>query len=667
MSTDRSQNTTVVMIDDDAEDVMMLRTAARRAGHDVRILHLAAGHEFLEAFSQATLPERCVVLLDINMPAMDGFEVLDRLRRLPRGELLPVVVFTSSSDQLHVERAFASGANAFLTKPSTLKETADLMGALVTHWILHGQVPGGPVVPRELTVADPRPLQRLLVWSPQSGLADEVTGLLRSMAHGWEIDAITRGEELSARLSAGHYDVWMTEQHLVEQAGALLAHLPIESRPPVVVVATGHGGDNEALQALGAVDHLTREELRPALLDRTLRFAVAQWRSQRALERSQQDLLRSERMATIGRMASGVAHEYNNLNAVVLAGLERLDQHYFGDQHAHQLIGRILGAIERSRRISESLMTLGRSTAEVGIGVIDLRLHLNDTLALLDLRARRLGAKLRLECDDAPCPVQMDSNDLQQVLSNLVVNALHAVHRAIDPTVVVRLELSEGRAILSVSDNGVGIPPEDMPRLFQPFFSRKAVQGRNGLFPATIEGTGLGLPVCQALIERVGGELTISSRVGQGTTVTVSLPVTAGGRESSAQEPRAADPPTLLAAVSTRVAVLDDNAVLCQMLHEALTDAGFLVRSRIDPQSFLAEEDLETIDILILDWLMPGLTGGEVLMRLGNPERKTNLRVLVVSGEEPQVPAPLPPGVEVIGVLLKPYRVSDLIARLTGT
>jgi signal transduction histidine kinase len=664
MLTETNLKTTLVMVDDDAEDVLMLRTAARHAGHEVRILHMAAGREFLDAFSQASLPERCVVLLDLNMPAMDGFAVLDRLRRLPRGELLPVVVFTSSSDQVHVERAFASGANAFLTKPSTLKETSELMGALVTHWLVHGQVPAGALLPQERTVADPRPAQRLLVVSTQEDLVDEVGGLLRGMGRSWEIDGLSRLEDLAPALSSGRYDAWLLDQGLVHQAANWVAKIPLEARPPVVLVTTSQDKDLEALHVLAAVDGLTRAELRPALLDRTLRFAVAQWRSQRALERSQQELLRSERMATIGRMASGVAHEYNNLNAVILAGLERLDQHIIGDQQAHQLIGRVLGAIERSRRISESLMTLGRSSQGVN-GVINLRLHLSDTLALLDLRARRQGAKLRLDSCDTPCVVHIDSNDLHQVLSNLVVNALHAVHAASDPTVVVRLELRERKAFLSVSDNGVGIPAEDMPRLFQPFFSRKAVQGRNGLYPENIEGTGLGLSVCQVLVQRAGGELTVNSRAGLGTTVTVVLPLADESQVKPAVAVAVEDPPSLLAATQTRVVVLDDNAMLCQLLHEALSGAGFQVRSHIDPRQFIAEEDLSQIDILILDWLMPGMTGGQVLQRLGDPRRKVPLRVLVVSGEEPAVPA-VPPGVELVGVLLKPYRVGDLISRLTG-
>ncbi len=666
MITNHSPNTTLVMVDDDAEDVLMLRTAARRGGHEVRILHLAEGHELLDAFSQASLPERCVVLLDINMPAIDGFAVLERLRRLPRGELLPVVIFTSSSDQVHVERAFASGANAFLTKPSSLKETSDLMGALVTHWLVHGQVPSGMVLPHSLSVADSRPAQRLLVLAPQTDLADEVRTLLRGMPRGWEIEGITRPEDLAERLQSGHYDVMMVDLRLAQVASTWMAQIPLESRPPVVVVAANESKDAAASQTLGAVDSVARADLRPAFLDRTLRFAVSQWRSQRALECSRQDLLRSERMATIGRMASGVAHEYNNLNAVVLAGLERLDQHIVGDQQAHVLIGRVLGAIERSRRIGESLMTIGRSSEEL-MAVINLRHHLADTLALLDLRAKRLGVKLLLQSDVMDCLVRIDSNDLHQVLSNLVVNALHAVHSAVDPTVQVRLDQRGEQAVLAVSDNGVGIPLDDMPRLFQPFFSRKAVQGRNGLFPATIDGTGLGLSVCQALVDRAGGELSISSQVGLGTTVTVSLPVVSGAVAIATTSGVVADPTSLPAATKTRVVVLDDNAELCQLVHEFLSDAGFRVRSHIDPRQFFAEEKIDEIDMLILDWQMPGFNGGDVLMRMGTTTRTTALRVVVVSGEKPALPSPLPPGVVVEGVMLKPFRLGDLLARVNGT
>lgn len=666
MVIESNANTTLVMVDDDEEDVLMLRTAARRAGHEVRILHLAAGSELLDAFSQSSLPERCVVLLDLNMPALDGFAVLERLRRLPHGELLPVVVFTSSADQVHVERAFASGANAYLTKPSSLKETSELMGALVTHWLVHGQVPQGAVLANEQTVFEQLPMQRLLVLSSQLELAKDIRVLLRGVSREWKIDVIAHIDELAERLNKGQYDVWLVDHELAEQASDLLATVPIDDCPPVVLMtARGLNQDQDAFRKLGAVDSLSREELRPGLLDRTLRFAISHWRSQRALERSQTDLLKSERLATIGRMASGVAHEYNNLNAIVLAGLERLDQHITGDPSAHQMIDRILGAIERSRRISESLMTIGRP-ADAALSVINLQQSLADTLALLDIRAKRLGAVLRMASSDTPCMVRIDANDLHQVVTNLVVNAFHAVHAASDPSVVVSVDIKGEQAILSVTDNGVGIPAEDMPQLFQPFFSRKAVHSRNGLFPATIEGTGLGLSVCQVLIERVGGKLTITSREGVGTKVTIALPLIARAMSISTMEDAQGDSSDYIVPQRPRVVVLDDNHMLCQMVHEVLSESGFDVHSHVDPKRFLAEEPLDEIDFLVLDWQMPGLMGSDVLMRLGNPKRKAAMRVLVASGERPQIPEPLPPGVTVIGVILKPYRVKELISKLTG-
>jgi CheY-like chemotaxis protein len=250
------------------------------------------------------------------------------------------------------------------------------------------------------------------------------------------------------------------------------------------------------------------------------------------------------------------------------------------------------------------------------------------------------------------------------------VNALHAVHRAVDPQVVVRIERRGAQVVLTVRDNGVGIEPEDMPRLFQPFFSRKGPHDRTGLFPASAGGTGLGLPVCQVLVDRAGGDLVVSSSPGQGTTVSVTLPRC---EEPAPMAPTATpvDPPGPTPAVrpadKLRVVAVDDNAQLCQLLHEALTDAGLPVRTYIDPLRFLAEQAMDEVDLLVLDWQMPGMGGGEVLQHLGDPKRTTPLRILVVSGEPPVLPEPSPPGVTLLGVVMKPFRLAELIARITGT
>ncbi len=695
MAPETLYDTTVVMVDDDEEDVLMLRTAARRMGRDIRIIHMNGGLALLDAVDQATLPERCVVLLDLNMPTMDGFTVLERLRLRPRGELLPVVIYTTASDQLQVDRAYASGANAFLTKPSSLGETTSVMNAVIAHWLEFGRVPlslRDVQVPREQrppreertpceertpreevrAIASDATASRVLVVDDDPDLVAEIRMLLRGSPRGWVVDALQTVDGLGDRLQHGRYDVWILDHHLAGMVGdQVLRLLPADvARPPVVVV-TGSADPAlpETYLSLGVADFLTKEELKPALLDRTLRFAVAQAQAKQALERSQQDLLRSERLATIGRMASGVAHEYNNLNAVVLAGLERLHRHISSDPAARDLITRVLGVVERSRRISESLLTLGRPS-EGAVAVIDLRPHLADTLALMELRARRFGATLQLVSGEQPCPVRIDSNDLHQVLSNLVVNALHAVHRATDPRVTVSIERRAQQVVLTVRDNGVGIEAEDMPRLFQPFFSRKGPHDRSGLFPPSVGGTGLGLPVCQVLVDRAGGDLVVSSRPGAGTTVSITLrlceePVTA----PLGATPVTGTPSGTMAVRPTdrlRVVVLDDNTHLSQLLHDTLSDAGFPVRTYIEPLRFLAEQPLDEIDLLVLDWQMPGMGGGEVLQHLGDAQRVSPLRVLVISGAPPVLPHPAPPGVDIIGVVMKPFRPSELIERING-
>jgi CheY-like chemotaxis protein len=141
MTLERPVDSTLVLVDDDVEDAHILLSAAKRSQFPVQLLHLRAGHELLELVRLARLPARCTVLLDLNMPEMDGFAVLERLRESPRGGLLPVVVYSTASDQVQVDRAYASGANAFITKPTTLLETADLIDVIISHWLTYVRMP----------------------------------------------------------------------------------------------------------------------------------------------------------------------------------------------------------------------------------------------------------------------------------------------------------------------------------------------------------------------------------------------------------------------------------------------------------------------------------------------------------------------------------------------
>jgi CheY-like chemotaxis protein len=136
-----SSSAILVLVDDDVDDALMLRTAAVRGRHDVQVVHLPAGDGLLTAMRNRILPERCLVLLDLNMPEMDGLTVLARVRAAEGGGQLPVVVYTTSSDQVQVDRAYAAGANGFLTKPASLEDTTRMLGSLIDGWFIHGRLP----------------------------------------------------------------------------------------------------------------------------------------------------------------------------------------------------------------------------------------------------------------------------------------------------------------------------------------------------------------------------------------------------------------------------------------------------------------------------------------------------------------------------------------------
>jgi two-component system NtrC family sensor kinase len=233
------------------------------------------------------------------------------------------------------------------------------------------------------------------------------------------------------------------------------------------------------------------------------------------------DVIRSAKLASLGEMASGLAHEINNPLAIMSAEHTNVD-----DQLADALLTdpvrgaldqsltRLRRQVERCRDITTKMLQFGRS-AETNLGATDVVPVLREVVGLLRRRADDKGITLGTEGSQAVSPARLDANELEQVLLNLVNNALDATH----PGGRVRLSATagDGEVVIRVADNGCGIPPADLDRIFQPFFTTKS--------PG--EGTGLGLAVAYGLVNGWGGRLEVESEVGGGTTVSIHVPVAA--------------------------------------------------------------------------------------------------------------------------------------------
>jgi len=223
----------------------------------------------------------------------------------------------------------------------------------------------------------------------------------------------------------------------------------------------------------------------------------------------------ADRLATLGRLAAGVGHEINNPLAYVIGNVQlALERLRSGDgAEAVERLREVLDGAERIRLIVKDLKVFGAHAPE-SLSPVDVH-RVVDSCARVAESEIRLRATLVRDFGEVPF-VMASEPRLAQVILNLLVNAIQSIpddgspHHTI--TVSTRLD-SDGTVAVRVSDTGVGIDPEDLSRVMEPFFTTKADKG----------GTGLGLSICSMLVSDQGGQIGIESQLGRGTTVTVRL------------------------------------------------------------------------------------------------------------------------------------------------
>jgi PAS domain S-box-containing protein len=331
----------------------------------------------------------------------------------------------------------------------------------------------------------------------------------------------------------------------------------------------------------------------------------------------------AERMASIGTLAGGVAHEFNNLNAVVMGNVEMALRRPDLPPEARRRLDQIRDAVDREKGIVEALLAFSRSERG-STEVVDLGRIASTTLALARRTLRQRRVTLAVELPPEPVFATIPAGSLGQVLLNLLLNACDAIDRRDDPRIWVSLQRKGNRGMLCVRDNGIGIEPELAMRIFEPFFSTKGEHATAGHGQPWLHGSGLGLSVCQTLVGQMGGTITLESRPGEGATFTVSVPLS--------DAPRPVADPTVTPTPCARVLVVDDEPEIRRLLCEHLIAAGHVAVEAKDGHQALDHLGHEEIDLVLLNWSMPGLDGQGVLEHIElHPERSWP-PIVVVSG-----------------------------------
>ncbi len=367
----------------------------------------------------------------------------------------------------------------------------------------------------------------------------------------------------------------------------------------------------------------------------------------------------AQRLEGLGLLAGGIAHDLNNILVGILGNSYLALADLPEDSRAASRLQRVVNACQRAAKVIRQILTYsGRHSSEMC--PIDLNESLHDMAEFMRAALPR-NVSLALMPDPKPLVIEADTGQLQQVLTNLLVNASEAIgDRAGKITISTQRQqllgdessrgfvgepLKNGEyALLRVADNGCGMAPETVERIFEPFFSSKG------------PGRGLGLAALHGVIRSHHGAVRVESGAGHGTTFTIAFPLLSQVADAIAESGAPARE-----AEGLSVLVIDDEACVREVIESMLIDRGVRVHSAADGSEGieLFRTYQHEIDVVLLDLTMPGRSGHEVMQELRAIDPA--VRIVIVSGYSEGEVSARSPGAPADDFLRKPFTLQALL------
>lgn len=375
----------------------------------------------------------------------------------------------------------------------------------------------------------------------------------------------------------------------------------------------------------------------------------------------QQQLTQAQKMESVGRLAGGVAHDFNNMLSVILGHAEMASLQVTPDQPLYSDLQEIRKAADRSSNLTRQLLAFARKQT-----ILPKVLDLNETVAgMLKMLQRLIGEDIQLnwQPDMALWPIKVDPSQIDQILANLCVNARDAIQSIGEITIETRnrvldVEFCDDHpgylpgeyVLLAISDNGCGMDKEILDKLFEPFFTTKGLG----------KGTGLGLATVYGIVKQNNGFIIVSSEPGQGTAFSIYMPRYQGKSEQLVTG-RTSE---LTRNHHETILLVEDEPAILKMAANMLESLGFTVFAAPSPsEAFsLAADYNGVIHLLITDVIMPEMTGRDLAQSL--QALYPSIKCLFMSGYTADVIAHHGVLDEGVHFLHKPFSLDQLITKV---
>lgn len=593
-----------------------------------------------------------LILLDVLMPEMDGFETCQQLKSQDRIKDIPVIFMTALSDPVDKVKGLQLGAVDYITKPLQHEE---LLARIKLHLDL-----------RNLTKQLQEKNLQLEQQIQERTLAEEALRQsemqLRLLADALPVMISYIDFDHYYRFVNRGYEDWydLPRSEIQDRPIAeLLSEAAYQKlRPNLVLALSGQPVTFEnSLIRKGKLHHLLVNYVPHFNEDKVMgTYALIQDITER--KQLEQQLLRSQRMESIGTLASGIAHDLNNILTPILMAVQLLAMKY-QDKQSQQWLEILETNTKRGADLLRQVMSFAR-------GMDGSRIPIQPKQLIWEIQQiveETFPKSITISTDVASqlWSVSGDSTQLHQVLMNLCLNArdampnggslqLSAENLVVDAaTEETQADLKMGPyVVLTVTDTGTGIAADQIERIFDPFFTTKELG----------QGTGLGLSNVIGIVKSHGGVVTVSSQVGQGTQFQVFLPAIAAPVAGVAEKD--VDLPF---GHGETVLIVDDEAAIREIAQRSLEAYGYQVLTANNGlEAVTIYTQHQEIDLVLMDMMMPSMDGSLAIRTLKaiNPR----LKIVAVSGLISREQLSDLTGTDVHGFLPKPFTSQDLLTIL---
>jgi len=651
----------ILVADDDPRNLYAVEQMLRGPG--IELVLVESGEEVLRRILH---DDFALILLDVRMPRIDGYEVAAMIRGRPRSSRIPILFLTAyNKDELHVFRGYSAGAVDYVFKPIEpliLKSKVDIF---VDLYRKTEEIRRQGEEERRLLIENLRVRGEKLAAEQALRRREEHQSLvLRSLPIALYTASI---EEDHRRLHFTNDSVQkitgFSVQDFLEQHGLWESRLHPEDHDRImaehrILAETGTATLEYRWRCADGTDRYILDQT--VLIrddDGSPREFFGMWFDISERKQMETSLLHASKLEAIGRLTGGIAHDFNNMLSVVIGNLDLLQSSIEGNEKAVRRARFALEGAQRCADLTNRLLAFSRRQP-LQTSIVNLQ---DLVPTMLELLQRTLGEHIdvQLKSPDGLWPVQVDATQFEAALVNLAVNARDAMPEGGSLTVEMENrtipegappvgDLTGDIVVTSVTDTGTGMSPEVLAKVFEPFFTTK----ESG------KGTGLGLSMVYGFVRQSGGHVQIDSVPQKGTTIRIFLPRAPSVDLAAA----AARPAQILAPVrgdGETILVVEDDPKVRQVTASTLRSLGFEVREAENgDQAVVSLNQNNGVALVLTDIQMPGSLNGTDLAKQVQASWP-NIKILLTSGyvETDEDVAPF-------NIIFKPYRVTELAERV---